>query len=336
MASHRQRIVLEVQSLWVELDELVTLAETRPSRLSVEDWAKLGSLYRRGSAHLPALAKDPLERRRAQSLNTLLIRAHGVIYQPPSRAGQSPVWTFISEDIPRHTRALFPYHIASALLFFFGVAAGWIAVELDPETYSAFVPFGESRNPHAAIESLAEVLVSGRAGTLAARSAFASRLWINNTKVSFLALTSGARAGVPTVLILIKNGILMGARSQVYAEAGLGLGWAAWLAGHGMTAMFAIILAGGAGLSLGVSLLGPGDLSRIGALKKAMKPALSVGALCIPMLFFAALLEAFFRQSHAGEELRFAVGVITLALWLAYLGVSGKGQAPTPLNDPAS
>jgi uncharacterized membrane protein SpoIIM required for sporulation len=92
----------------------------------------------------------------------------------------------------------------------------------------------------------------------------------------------------------------------------------AWLSVHGTTELFAILLAGAAGLHIGRSMAFPGDRSILTAAAESGRRAATVMAGVVLMLVFAALLEAFPRQLVEGTADRLIIGGAMLAGWLAY------------------
>jgi len=62
---------------------------------------------------------------------------------------------------------------------------------------------------------------------------------------------------------------------------------------HGTIEISAIVIAGGAGLAMGNSLLFPGTYSRIVSLKKGAKDGLKIVIGLVPLFIFAGFLESF-------------------------------------------
>jgi uncharacterized membrane protein SpoIIM required for sporulation len=202
-----------------------------------------------------------------------------------------------------------------------GFFISWLAVNQNPDLYYATVPIGELRSPGASPAELQESLVSGRDISTGSKTVFFGYLWQHNVRVSLLAFALGVLAGIPTALLIFYNGMILGAMTSVFQSAGLGAAWWAWIAGHGVTELTAIVFAGGAGFVLGDAVLWPKNRSRSEALNHAAKPALAVVGGTVMMLFVAALLEAFFRQSEVGNTARFVVAGVSAVLWLAYFGL---------------
>jgi uncharacterized membrane protein SpoIIM required for sporulation len=82
----------------------------------------------------------------------------------------------------------------------------------------------------------------------------------------------------------------------LYHGQGLTLDLIGWLSVHGTTELFAILLAGGAGIHIGRAMAFPGDATVLEAAAAAARRAAQVMAGVVFMLIVAALLEGFARQ----------------------------------------
>ena len=91
-----------------------------------------------------------------------------------------------------------------------------------------------------------------------------------------------------------------------------------WLLIHGVTELFAVTLAGAAGLRIGWTLAFPGADSRLAAMTKAGREAATLMAGVVVMLFVAALLEGFGRQLITSTAVRYVIAAATAAVWLGY------------------
>src|SRR5690606_32230011 len=88
---------------------------------------------------------------------------------------------------------------------------------------------------------------------------------------------------------------------------------------HGVTELFAVTLAGAAGLRIGWTLAFPGAESRLTAMAKAGREAATLMAGVVVMLFFAGLLEGFGRQLITDTTARYVIAIASGAIWLGYL-----------------
>lgn len=118
----------------------------------------------------------------------------------------------------------------------------------------------------------------------------------NNIKVAFMAFIYGIFLSVGTAYILFSNGVMLGTFQYFFFEKGLlGTSMASvWL--HGTLEISAIIIAGGAGLMLGNSILFPGTYSRKESLTRGVKDALKVVVGLIPVFIVAGFIESYLTR----------------------------------------
>jgi uncharacterized membrane protein SpoIIM required for sporulation len=99
---------------------------------------------------------------------------------------------------------------------------------------------------------------------------------------------------------------------------------AGWLSIHGTTELFAVLLAGSAGLHVGRSMAFPGDRGVLAAAGEAGRRASVVMVGVVLMLVVAACLEGLGRQLVDETAGRFAIGGAMLAFWLWYFFAFGR------------
>lgn len=119
---------------------------------------------------------------------------------------------------------------------------------------------------------------------------------VNNIKVSFITFVAGFLLSIGTVWLLFKNGVMLGAFQYMFFAKGLGLQSVLVIWIHGTLEISAIIIAGGAGLIVGNSILFPGTLSRIQSLRKGTKDGLKLMIGLVPVFIMAAFLEGFITR----------------------------------------
>ena len=113
--------------------------------------------------------------------------------------------------------------------------------------------------------------------------------------------------------MLLYNGILIGAFQTFFYQ--LGLLWesslAIWL--HGTLEIWAIIVAGAAGLALGNGWLFPGTYSRLESFKRGAKKGLKIVVGTVPVFIMAGFIEGFITR-HTGLPDTLRLGFILLSL----------------------
>lgn len=115
----------------------------------------------------------------------------------------------------------------------------------------------------------------------------------NNIRVAFMAFVVGLFGSIGTLIILISNGIMVGAFQYYFYAKGYFLTSFLTIWIHGTIEISAIIIAGAAGIILGNGLLFPKTHSRTSSLQIASRRALRILLGTVPLFIIAGLLESF-------------------------------------------
>ena len=302
---------------WKTFEDLITRAEKHsPKALTDEELLSLPVLYRSTLSALSVARATSLDNALIAYLEALCLRGYFYLYG--ARRGLiERIADFFVHDWPGAIRALWRETLASVVLMVVGFVAGFRLVASDKTWYDAIIPAGlaAGRGPDATAEWLRQGLYDGGDGHL---STFAAYLFTHNVQVSILAFALGFALAVPTVLLMLMNGCILGAMFYVFWSKGLAYEFGAWLFIHGSTELFAICIAGAAGMRIGTRIAFPGRLSRMKAAAKAGRVAASAMVGVTIMLLAAGLLEGFGRQLITSDGVRYLIGAGLLALWAAY------------------
>jgi uncharacterized membrane protein SpoIIM required for sporulation len=140
----------------------------------------------------------------------------------------------------------------------------------------------------------------------------------NNIRVSFLAFVLGFFGSVGTIVVLLHNGIMLGAFQYFFYSKGLF--WTSfstiWI--HGTIEISAIIIAGGAGILVGNGLLFPKTYSRISSIQINSLRALRLILGAVPLFIMAGMLESYVTR-HTGLPDIIKGGIIGLSFLLILL-----------------
>lgn len=142
---------------------------------------------------------------------------------------------------------------------------------------------------------------------------------LNNVMVSFRCFAMGILTSFGTGYMLFSNGVMLGAFQIFFFQHGLL--WesmlAIWL--HGTLEIWAIIVAGAAGLALGNGWLFPGTYSRKEAFRRGARRGVKIVAGTVPVFIMAGFIEGFIpRHTELPDALRLGVILISLAFILLY------------------
>src|SRR5688572_6442124 len=310
------RFRLERETDWRRLEAIVeALEKNRLRRISDDDLLALPVLYRQAASSLAVARETSLDAATLAYLESLVRRAWFQVYGPRTSLG---TWLrrFLGGGWSAAVRAIWLEICIALAVMVAGTAVGWLLVARDSDWYYALVgpEMAQGRGPGAGREALAESL----AGDTEGLTVFAAYLFSHNAGVTIMAFALGFAFGIPTLLLLVYNMTVLGAMLWVFADAGLGWEFAAWLSIHGTTEIFAILLGGAAGLHVGRSMAFPGDRSILAAASDAGRRAAQVMAGAVLMLVCAGLLEGYGRQLVTDPAARVTIGGAMLLFWAAY------------------
>jgi uncharacterized membrane protein SpoIIM required for sporulation len=210
--------------------------------------------------------------------------------------------------------------LASALLLFVPAFGAYAAVRANPALDTAFAPAGY-------VEQMDQAFGEdfGKKDRPSGANALMNSFYIvNNVYVSILAFATGALLGLGSAFVLVMNGMILGGVAAIVAKKGMTLNFWAFVASHGGIELGAIVIAGAAGLLIGLAVLAPGALPRKRALAVAAKDAGLLMGGVVTLLVIAAAVEAWISPSSLAPTTKLTIGAFNLAALFAYLGFAGR------------
>ena len=309
---------------WERLEYLVSRIEKRSVRaLSDEDLLVLPLLYRSALSSLSVARETSLDRALISYLEQLCTRAYFQIYGVPTSALRQ-IGRFFAKSWPQAVQALWRETLVAFLLTVAGAVVAYLLVRNDPTWFFGIMPEGlsDGRDPSASAESLRATLYDTNKGD--GLAFFATYLFTHNAQIAIFAFALGFAFAVPTVLLILYNGLMLGAFVAVFVPKGLGWNLAGWLMIHGTTEIFAIILSGAAGFRIGMAIAFPGRLSRGDSAIAAGRSAATAMAGAVVMLIVAGMLEGIGRQTITDDWTRYGIGLTMLVGWLVYFYMPRK------------
>ncbi|MGF1546156.1 MAG: stage II sporulation protein M [Thiotrichales bacterium] len=258
-----------------------------------------------------------------QRLETLALRAHQHLYQPPT-APWRPAARFFGAELPRRVRAEWRVVLLASLVFFgtLALAFGVLKIEpdlifsvLDPEQVATIEDMYAPDHPHRigrAREATTDIQMFG----------FYIR---NNTSIGFQTFAGGLLFGLGTLASLLVNAVYIGAVAGHLTLIGHGQPFWSFVSGHSAPELVAIVLSGAAGFKLAVALLRPGHQRRRDALREHACAAIPLVYGAALLFVLAAYIEAFW-SAHTGvpSAFKYAVGGASWAVLLGYFGWVGR------------
>ncbi|HET6893652.1 MAG TPA: stage II sporulation protein M [Pyrinomonadaceae bacterium] len=306
------------KTAWQRLEDLMTLLDTTSlRRLHREEVRELGRIYRRTASDLAIARAESRDPRLINYLNSLVIRAHGRIYQADAQGGQR-IRNFFAREFPRTFRNTWRYTAFSFAVFALFSVIGFIGTQQDPE-------FSEILGVPAGFRELyIETKTHWWEDLNQANQIGASRIVTNNIQVTVYTFAFGAMFGAGTLFFLAYNGANIASVVALTYKAGFGNELITFMAGHGVVELSCIFMAGGAGLLIGSALVMPGDLSRADALKMRGRSAVRLMVGVAVLLIIAAIIEAFISPAPIDPKIKYSVAAITGIALYSYLLLAGR------------
>jgi uncharacterized membrane protein SpoIIM required for sporulation len=315
--------IRERRERWQELEAL--LQRTRGRRrqpLSASEVEALGRHYRQVTSDLAIARRDFPHERVRHYLEQLVGRAHPAVYHRSTGQWQS-VTHFVRRGFPRAFREARPYTAVAFAALALPFLLALILTLADPTVGRIILPPGQLVDKIEQGQSWMEI---GRGE----RGLASSFIMTNNIRVAIFAFAGGIAFGLVTLLVLVQNGIVLGATAGLAIQHGLGGSLISFVSPHGGIEMTVIFIAGGAGLRIGHALLRPGLISRRAALTSSALRAIPLLFGCVPLLMIAGTLEGFVSPSGIPNLAKFIIGAFALILLYSYLLLAGREPAPHP------
>lgn len=123
-------------------------------------------------------------------------------------------------------------------------------------------------------------------------------IMINNISLSFQYFFRGIFLGLPSLLGLAKNSIMVGVFEEMFQKHGLGVQWVLAVLIHGMFELTALIIGCAAGVILGTSFLFPKTGTRWNAFRNGAKDGVKMIIGLIPMFMVAAFFESYITRHY--------------------------------------
>lgn len=306
---------------WQDLEAMIARAEKHGIKaLGIDELQRLPLLYRAAISSLSVARAIALDRHLLLYLENLALRAFLCVYGPRLSLREEAA-AFFAQHLPAAVRAARWHILIAALALLVGLVAGYLLVRGDEAWFAAIAPewLTHGRGPESTRDTLLkDEIFAPWPGVELAFIYMANFLFSHNTLVGITAFCLGMAAGIPTLLLMAYQGLILGAFIALHANRDLTVDFLGWISIHGVTEMTAIVLCGAAGLVVAEKVLFPGRYSRIESVSLHGKQAARIAVGAVLMLLVAAILEGGFRQLVASTPWRFAIGFATGAIWLTY------------------
>lgn len=246
-------------------------------------------------------------------LNDLASALHNKIYRN-KRENVSRLLTFWTQEIPQTIYEARHALLTSFVIFAVSVLIGMVS-QLGDDSFARLI-LGDQYVDMTLqnIEKGAPMAVYDSGG----QTEMFLGITFNNVKVSFLVFVYGVLTSLGTGFLLFQNGVMLGSFQTFFFQQGLGFEsmLAIWL--HGTLEIWAIIVAGAAGITLGNGWLMPGTYGRMTSFMQAARRGLKIIVGTVPVFITAAFIEGFAtRHTEWGTWPRLAI-IVASALFILY------------------
>lgn len=290
-----------------------------------EDALALPARYRQACQHLALARERHYPPALVERLNRLVVQAHHRLYR--SRQPFAGVASrFLLRDFPALVRCHAGLFWLAALVFYGSLAGIALALQREPSLIYSIMDASQVREFEGMYAPARRVIGFGRDD--ATDFMMFGHYIRNNIGIGFQTFAGGMLAGVGSLLILLFNGVAIGAVAGHLTRIGYGENFWSFVCGHGAFELTAIVLCGMAGLMLGRALVAPGNLRRGDALRLAARTAVRILYGATVLLVLAAVLEAFWSSSTlVPPAVKYAVAAVLWTGTALYFLLAGRGEA---------
>ena len=221
-------------------------------------------------------------------LNNLASALHNQIYRN-KRESISRLVTFWTQEIPQTIWEARHALMASFIIFVISVTIGLVS-QLGDDSFARLIMGGQYVDM--TLDNIAKGEPMAVYDSGAETEMFLGITW-NNVKVSFMVFVMGVFTSLGTGFLLFQNGVMVGSFQTFFFQQGLGFEsmLAIWL--HGTLEIWAIIVSGAAGITLGNGWLMPGTYGRLTSFMMAARRGLKIIVGTVPVFVMAGFIEGF-------------------------------------------
>jgi len=246
-----------------------------------------------------------------QYLNNLGSKAYHLIYQN-KREKSIRLWRFWTRELPADIYISRFDFLLSLAIFVLSMVLGAVSA-LDNDDFVRLVLGDQYVNMTLDnIEKGDPLAVYGQMGELQ----MFFFITANNIKVSFVVFLFGLLTPLGTAFHLFRNGLMVGAFQTFFYQHSLFTVSSLGIYLHGTLELSAIVLAGGAGIILGKSMLFPGTLPRKTAFVSGVKRGTKIMLGLVPFFIIAGFIEGFITRYYNQMSLFVNLFIIGLSLTL--------------------
>jgi len=240
-------------------------------------------------------------------LNSLATKVHQTIYKT-KKEDQNRFANFWKFELPAEVLKTHKYILYSFLIFVVTFFIGWISSANDGEYSRLILGDGYVNMTIDNIENGDPMGVYKDSDSLWMFLAIA----LNNIKVMMLVYLFGLFISLGSIYFILRHGIMIGTFQYLFYEYNVLYESVTTIWIHGTIEIFTLIVAGGAGIMLGNSILFPGTYSRKVSFINGAKSSSKVIIGLLPFIIIAAFLEGFVTR-HTEWPSAIRIGIIAIS-----------------------
>jgi uncharacterized membrane protein SpoIIM required for sporulation/uncharacterized RDD family membrane protein YckC len=324
-----ERFVARKRESWERFHRLaIDVERSGVSHLASREIPAFAASYREIAADLARARTYGVDLRVIAYLERVVSAGHNALYR--ERGGRrAPVVRYLVRDFPAAVVQSWRYVLLAFLLFAGPAAVGYGVIRTHPELQDELVsPVMVSRARQAAANEARGI---GYAESPKEDlPILASVIMSNNIRIGFWAFVGGLLLGLPTVLVLVTNGLSLGTGFGVFANYHASGYLATFVAGHGVLELTAIFVAGGAGFRLAGAVLFPGDRTRRDALIVEGRVAAGMVGAVVTLLALAGAIEGLLSASDAPSGYKYLTSALSVAFLVIYFASGRAALARGP------
>ena len=292
---------------WQEFESLLSLKTGLDPDVIADYYLRLTDDLSYSRTHYP-------KSKTTQYLNSLASKAHREIYKN-KKERKTRIVTFWKYELPFLFQKIHQQLFYAFLIFFTASLIGVISAANDADFVRLIL--GDSY-----VNQTLENIDKGDPMAIY-KSMLPGNMFLmitlNNILVSFACFAMGILFSIGTGYMLFTNGLMLGAFQYFFYEKGLLLESALVIWIHGTLEISAIVIAGGAGLTMGNSILFPGTYSRVQSFMKGAKQGVKIIVGLVPVFIMAGFLESFVtRHTEMPGFLSLFIILISLTFIIGY------------------
>jgi uncharacterized membrane protein SpoIIM required for sporulation len=302
----------ENAALW---DDIATIVDQRNDRQA------LPAKYRRLCQCLALAQQRGYSPALTRYLHDLVARCHRQLYGASAERPRVLV-RWIARDLPRCVRSEWRLLLLVLVAFWGSALAAALLVWDDPHRALMFTSADQLRDMHRMYLSS-----KGRGGSEGDVMMFGHYIW-NNISIVFRTFASGIFGGVLSLFSVVFNGINLGVIGcWLSLDPATRIRFWSFVITHSSFEMTGLLLAGLAGLRLGLAVLQPGRMSRRHALHVASEKMFPIVAGAALLTLLAAFVEGFWSaRTDIAPAVKFSVGAACWSAVILYFALVGRGQ----------